>query len=61
MGSIQLQTGKGKMLGLSSAVVDTVEIDETLTISGAAADAKATGDALAEKADKTELIGKAGT
>lgn len=61
MGSIQLQTGKGKLLGLSSAVVDTVEIDATLTISGAAADAKATGDALAEKADKTELIGKAGT
>lgn len=52
MGSIQLQTGKGKLLGLSSAVVDTVEIDATLTISGAAADAKATGDALAEKVDK---------
>ena len=61
MGSIQLQTGKGKILGLSSAVVNAVEIDETLTISGAAADAKATGDALDAKADKTELIGKAGT
>ena len=33
----------------------TVPIDDTLSISGEAADAKATGDALALKADKSEL------
>ena len=37
------------------AEVITVEIDDTLSISGEAADAKAVGDALALKADKTEL------
>lgn len=35
--------------------VITVPIDTTLTVSGEAADAKAVGDALAEKADKSEL------
>ena len=37
------------------AEVVTVPIDDTLTIEGQAADAKATGDALALKADKSEL------
>lgn len=37
------------------AEVVTVPIDDTLTIEGQAADAKAVGDALAQKADKSEL------
>lgn len=35
--------------------VENVKIDETLTESGSAADAKAVGDALAEKADTTDI------
>lgn len=40
---------------IDDAEVMTVPIDETLSISGEAADAKAVGDALAEKADKSEV------
>lgn len=40
---------------VSDAEVMTVPIDDTLSISGEAADAKAVGDALALKADKSEL------
>lgn len=40
---------------VSDADVMTVPIDDTLTISGEAADAKAVGDALALKADKSEI------
>lgn len=40
---------------VSDAEVMTVAIDDTLTVSGEAADAKAVGDALALKADKSEL------
>ena len=40
---------------VSDAEVITVPIDDTLSNSGEAADAKAVGDALALKADKTEL------
>lgn len=40
---------------VSDADVITVPIDDTLTESGAAADAKAVGDALALKADRSEL------
>ena len=40
---------------VSDAEVMTVPIDDTLSISGEAADAKAVGDALELKADKTEL------
>lgn len=40
---------------VSDAEVMTVNIDDTLTVSGEAADAKAVGDALALKADKSEL------
>ena len=38
-----------------SAEVVTVPIDDTLSIAGQAADAKAVGDALADKADRSEL------
>ena len=40
---------------IDDATVVTVPIDDTLSISGEAADAKAVGDALAEKADRSEL------
>lgn len=40
---------------VNDAEVITVPIDDTLSVSGEAADAKAVGDALAEKADKSEL------
>lgn len=40
---------------IDDAEVMTVPIDDTLSISGEAADAKAVGDALAEKADRSEL------
>ena len=40
---------------IDDATVITVPIDDTLSNSGEAADAKATGDALALKADKSEL------
>lgn len=40
---------------VEDAAVITTPIDDTLTISGDAADAKAVGDALALKADKSEL------
>jgi len=40
---------------VEDAEVITVPIDDTLTISGEAADAKAVGDALALKADRSEL------
>ena len=40
---------------VSDAEVMTVPIDDTLSVSGEAADAKAVGDALALKADKSEL------
>jgi len=40
---------------IDDATVVTVPIDDTLTVSGEAADAKAVGDALALKADKSEL------
>ena len=40
---------------VEDASVITVNIDDTLTVSGDAADAKAVGDALALKADKSEL------
>ena len=40
---------------IDDAEVMTVPIDDTLTVSGEAADAKAVGDALALKADKSEL------
>lgn len=40
---------------IDDASVVTVPIDDTLSISGEAADAKAVGDALAEKADRSEL------
>lgn len=40
---------------IDDATVVTVPIDETLTRHGEAADAKAVGDALAEKADKSEI------
>ena len=40
---------------VEDATVMTVPIDDTLSVSGEAADAKATGDALALKADKSEL------
>ena len=42
-------------MSVRGAEVVTVPIDDTLTIEGQAADAKATGDALALKADKSEL------
>lgn len=40
---------------IEDAEVMTVPIDTTLSISGEAADAKAVGDALAEKADRSEI------
>jgi len=40
---------------IDDAVAMTVPIDDTLSISGEAADAKAVGDALAQKADKTAV------
>ena len=40
---------------IDDATVVTVPIDDTLSISGEAADAKAVGAALAEKADRSEL------
>jgi len=40
---------------IDDATVVTVNIDDTLSVSGEAADAKAVGDALALKADKSEL------
>ena len=40
---------------VSDAEVITVPIDDTLSVSGEAADAKAVGDALANKADRSEL------
>ena len=40
---------------VTDAEVITVPIDDTLSISGEAADAKAVGDALALKADRSEL------
>ena len=40
---------------VSDAPVITVPIDDSLSVSGEAADAKAVGDALALKADKSEL------
>ena len=42
---------------VSDAEVMTVPIDDTLTISGEAADAKAVGDALALKADLSQVTG----
>ena len=47
-----LETIEEEVLDVSAM---TVPIDDTLTISGEAADAKAVGDALALKADKSEL------
>lgn len=41
---------------VDDATVMTVPIDETLSISGEAADAKAVGDALANKPDRTEVM-----
>ena len=41
---------------VEDATVITVPIDDTLTISGEAADAKATGDALANKADVNTIM-----
>lgn len=40
---------------VQDATVITVPIDDTLSVSGEAADAKAVGDALADKADRSEL------
>lgn len=40
---------------IEDSPVVTVPIDDTLSVAGEAADAKAVGDALAEKADKSEL------
>ena len=40
---------------IDDAEVMTVPIDDTLSVSGEAADAKAVGDALAQKADRSEL------
>lgn len=42
-------------LTVDDATVITVPIDDTLSIQGQAADAKAVGDALADKADRSEL------
>ena len=41
---------------VSDATVMTVAIDDTLSISGEAADAKAVGDALALKADASSVV-----
>ena len=41
---------------VSDAEVMTVAIDDTLTVSGEAADAKAVGDALALKADVSSVV-----
>ena len=41
---------------LDEATVITVPIDDTLTVSGEAADAKAVGDALALKADLSAVV-----
>ena len=41
---------------VDDATVITVNIDETLTVSGEAADAKAVGDALAEKVDADDVM-----
>lgn len=43
------------VLEVDDAEVVTVPIDETLSISGEAADAKVVGDALAQKADRSEV------
>ena len=40
---------------VEDSTVITINVDDTLTVSGDAADAKAVGDALALKADKSEL------
>ena len=42
-------------MAVQAVNVITVPIDDTLTTAGAAADAKAVGDALADKADRSEL------
>ena len=42
---------------VEDATVMTVPIDDTLSISGEAADAKAVGDALALKADASQVTG----
>lgn len=45
----------GVVMSVAAAEVVTVPIDDTLSISGQAADAKAVGDALELKADRSEL------
>ena len=51
----EVNLNEGVSVVVEDATVITTPIDDTLTISGDAADAKAVGDALALKADKSEL------
>lgn len=49
----------GALKDVIDALPDTIKVDTTLTQSGKAADAKAVGDALVEKADASQLATKA--
>ena len=51
----EVNLNEGVTVTVDDATVIAAPIDDTLTISGDAADAKAVGDALALKADKSEL------
>ena len=51
----EVNLNEGVTVTVDDATVIAAPIDDTLTVSGDAADAKAVGDALALKADKSEL------
>ena len=57
MSEINENMNEGFQMTMEDPSVITIKLDDTLTLEGAAADAKAVGDALALKADLSDIVG----